>query len=133
MAQPGQDHVRDPFRLGAGEGAQAATDVQVHRPGQQLGGRIALVGDAAHCAALLSGRGTSPALSGAHFLAEELDEAADDHTAAFERYEQRRRPYVEFALTHVTDGGELIVPSTQEAPMSFVGRAGLPGRTPSSH
>ncbi|MEU5348254.1 FAD-dependent monooxygenase [Streptomyces sp. NPDC020766] len=78
-------------------------------------GRIALVGDAAHCAALLSGRGTSLALSSAHFLAEELEGAGGDHRVAFERYERRQRPYVEFAQNSVTDGGELIVPSTQEA------------------
>ena len=87
---------------------------QIHLPTWHRG-RIALVGDAAHCAALLSGRGTSLALSGAHFLAEELDDAAGDHTVAFERYEQRQRPYVEFAQNSVTDGGELIVPSTREA------------------
>ncbi|WP_369191889.1 FAD-dependent monooxygenase [Streptomyces sp. R08] len=87
---------------------------QIHMPTWHRG-RIALVGDAAHCAALLSGRGTSLALSGAHFLAEELDAAGGNHTVAFARYEQRQRPYVEFAQASVTDGGELIVPSTQEA------------------
>ena len=87
---------------------------QIHLPTWHRG-RIALVGDAAHCAALLSGRGTSLALSGAHFLAEELEAAGGDHTVAFGRYEQRQRPYVEFAQNSVTDGGELIVPSTREA------------------
>ncbi|WP_327405993.1 FAD-dependent monooxygenase [Streptomyces sp. NBC_01288] len=87
---------------------------QIHLPTWHRG-RIALVGDAAHCAALLSGRGTSLAISGAHFLAEELDDAGGDHTVAFERYEQRQRPYAEFAQNSVTDGGELIVPSTREA------------------
>ncbi|MFJ9241730.1 monooxygenase [Streptomyces sp. NPDC101776] len=84
---------------------------QIHMPTWSRG-RVALVGDAAHCAALLSGRGTSLALSGAHFPAEELDDAGGDHTMAFERYERRQRPYVEFAQNSVTDGGELIVPST---------------------
>ena len=174
MPQSGQDHIRDPLRLGAGEGAQAAADVQVHRAGQHLGeevgvhrgeftarhgtvhdlpeggqtlledpvdrqgdlgvqlldavradpefsfdsvsqihlptwhrGRIALVGDAAHCAALFSGRGTSLALMGAHFPAAELEDAGGDHTVAFVRCEQRRRPYAEFAQNSVTDGGEL--------------------------
>ncbi|MEW1825593.1 FAD-dependent oxidoreductase [Streptomyces sp. NPDC088196] len=87
---------------------------QIHLPTWHRG-RIALVGDAGYCAALLSGRGTSLALSGAHILAAELDNAGGDHTVAFERYEQRQRPYVEFAQHTVTDGGELIVPSTQEA------------------
>ncbi|MFE4968159.1 hypothetical protein [Streptomyces sp. NPDC056660] len=60
-------------------------------------GRIALVGDAAH------------------FLAEELEDAGGDHTVAFGLYEQRQRPYTEFAQNSVTDGGDLIVPSTREA------------------
>jgi 2-polyprenyl-6-methoxyphenol hydroxylase-like FAD-dependent oxidoreductase len=178
VPQSGQDHIRDPFHLGAGEGVQAAADVQVNRAGQHLGeevgvdrgqftarhgavhdfgdsvnalavdvdaqkkilldafsghtewkipqlldavradpefsfdsvsqihlpswhrGCIALVGDAAHCAALLS---------------EELEDAGGDHTVAFVRYEQLRYPCAEFAQNTVTDGGELIVPSTREA------------------
>ncbi len=78
-------------------------------------GRIALVGDSAYCATLLSGRGTSLALTGAYFLAEELDLAGGDHTVAFERYETRQRPYVEFAQASVDLGGELVVPSTWES------------------
>ncbi|HLS33190.1 MAG TPA: FAD-dependent monooxygenase, partial [Brevibacterium sp.] len=50
-------------------------------------GRVVLVGDAGYCASFLSGRGTSLALTGARFLAEELQRCGGDHTAAFERYE----------------------------------------------
>lgn len=78
-------------------------------------GRIALVGDAGYCATLLSGRGTSLALTGAYFLAAELDRAGGDHTVAFPRYETRQRPYVEFAQASVAGGSELTVPSTWEA------------------
>jgi len=78
-------------------------------------GRIALVGDAASCATLLSGRGTSIALTGAWFLAEELDRAGGDHTVAFERYETRQRPYVDFAQNSVADTSELLVPSSWES------------------
>ncbi|MFG1602469.1 FAD-dependent monooxygenase [Actinoplanes sp. NPDC049265] len=56
-------------------------------------GRVALVGDAAYCAAPLSGMGTSLALVGAYVLAAELA-TAGDHTRAFERFEKRMRPYV---------------------------------------
>lgn len=87
---------------------------QIHMPTWHRG-RIALVGDAAHCAALLSGRGTSLALTGAHFLAEELERSGGDHTVAFERYAARQRPYVEFAQNSVSEGGDLIVPPTWEA------------------
>jgi 2-polyprenyl-6-methoxyphenol hydroxylase-like FAD-dependent oxidoreductase len=57
-------------------------------------GRVALVGDAAHCAAPTSGQGTSLALVGAYVLALELGRT-DDHALAFARYERRMRPFVE--------------------------------------
>lgn len=57
-------------------------------------GRVALLGDAAHCAAPTSGQGTSLALVGAYVLALELGRT-DDHELAFARYERRMRPFVE--------------------------------------
>ncbi|GAB3479293.1 FAD-dependent oxidoreductase [Amycolatopsis cihanbeyliensis] len=86
---------------------------QIHMPTWHRG-RIGLVGDAAHCPALLSGRGTSLALTGAYFLAEEL-ESSENHLLAFERYETRQRPHVEFAQSTVGEGGDLMVPPTWEA------------------
>ncbi|WP_214326124.1 FAD-dependent monooxygenase [Nonomuraea sediminis] len=62
-------------------------------------GRVALLGDAAYCAAPTSGRGTSQALIGAYVLAGELA-AGDGHAAAFDRYEQVMRPYVERNQAH---------------------------------
>ncbi|MCA2216690.1 FAD-dependent monooxygenase [Jidongwangia harbinensis] len=56
-------------------------------------GRIGLVGDAAYCAAPLSGMGTSLALVGAYVLAAELA-TATDHTRAFDGFEATMRPYV---------------------------------------
>ncbi|SDE31701.1 FAD-dependent monooxygenase [Glycomyces harbinensis] len=56
-------------------------------------GRVGLVGDAAHCAAPLSGQGTSLALVGAYILALELGRTG--HEEAFARYEARMRPFVE--------------------------------------
>jgi 2-polyprenyl-6-methoxyphenol hydroxylase-like FAD-dependent oxidoreductase len=58
-------------------------------------GRVALIGDAAHCPAPASGQGTSLALVGAYVLAEQLAAAAGDYTAAFAGYESAMRPYVE--------------------------------------
>ncbi|GAB3442966.1 FAD-dependent monooxygenase [Streptomonospora sediminis] len=75
-------------------------------------GRVVLIGDAGYSAAFLSGRGTSLALTGARFLAEELDRCGGDHTAAFERYEARQRPYVTFAQNSVNDGRDRILPVT---------------------
>jgi 2-polyprenyl-6-methoxyphenol hydroxylase-like FAD-dependent oxidoreductase len=54
-------------------------------------GRVTLVGDAGYCATPLSGQGTSLAMVGAYVLAQEL---GSDPATAFDRYEQRMRPFV---------------------------------------
>jgi 2-polyprenyl-6-methoxyphenol hydroxylase-like FAD-dependent oxidoreductase len=56
-------------------------------------GRVALVGDAAHCLTLISGQGASTAMGGAYILAEEMS-LTGDHRAAFMAYERRVRPFV---------------------------------------
>lgn len=66
---------------------------QIHMPYWSKG-RVALLGDAAHCASPLSGQGTSLALVGAYVMAGELARSRDDHRAAFDRYEERMRPFV---------------------------------------
>ncbi|GAA3020513.1 FAD-dependent monooxygenase [Streptosporangium longisporum] len=70
-------------------------------------GRVVLLGDAGYCASPLSGQGTSLALVGAYVLAAELGSAAGDHRAAFARYEERMRPFVELnqALALENPGG----------------------------
>jgi 2-polyprenyl-6-methoxyphenol hydroxylase-like FAD-dependent oxidoreductase len=83
---------------------------QIHMPSWHRG-RVVLVGDAGYCPAFLSGRGTSLALTGARFLAEELGRC-DNHTAAFERYEARQRPYVTFAQEIVNRGRDHLLPAT---------------------
>jgi 2-polyprenyl-6-methoxyphenol hydroxylase-like FAD-dependent oxidoreductase len=56
-------------------------------------GRAALVGDAAHAPALLTGQGTTLAMMGAYALAGELHAAGGDRVSAFARYEAvHRRP-----------------------------------------
>ncbi|RKT54757.1 FAD-dependent oxidoreductase [Saccharothrix australiensis] len=87
---------------------------QIHLPAWHRG-RVVLVGDAAHCASGLSGRGTSLALTGAYFLAEELDRAGGDHVVAFERYEARQRPYAESGQQSVGTGADIVLPPTWEA------------------
>lgn len=56
-------------------------------------GRVALVGDAAYCASVASGQGTSLALVGAYVLAGELA-AARDHEEGFANYEAEMREFV---------------------------------------
>ena len=58
-------------------------------------GRVLLLGDAAACVSLLAGEGTGLALTEAYTLAAALDEAGGDHVAAFQRYEERLRPFLE--------------------------------------
>ncbi|MET8979925.1 FAD-dependent monooxygenase [Streptomyces sp. NPDC004539] len=91
---------------------------QIHLPAWHRG-RVALVGDAGYSPAFLSGRGTSLALTGAHFLAEELEHAEErehaDHTAAFTRYETRQRPYVRFAQGRAHLGRDRMLPPTWDA------------------
>jgi 2-polyprenyl-6-methoxyphenol hydroxylase-like FAD-dependent oxidoreductase len=57
-------------------------------------GRVALVGDAAHCASPMSGQGTSLALIGAYVLAGELAAANGDHRLGFTNYEVTLRQHV---------------------------------------
>ncbi|MFC9684814.1 FAD-dependent monooxygenase [Streptomyces sp. NPDC056948] len=87
---------------------------QIHLPSWHRG-RVALVGDAGYSPAFLSGRGTSLALTGARFLAEELERCGNDHTAAFARYEARQRPYVTFAQDRVYSGRDRMLPTTWAA------------------
>jgi 2-polyprenyl-6-methoxyphenol hydroxylase-like FAD-dependent oxidoreductase len=87
---------------------------QIHMP-RWHSGRVVLVGDAAHCASPVTGRGTSLALTGTYLLAQALLDHPDDHLAAFEDYERRQRAVVELALTTAAPGGERVVPATQEA------------------
>lgn len=76
-------------------------------------GRVVLVGDAAHCASNLSGRGTSLALTGAWFLTRALHEHPDAPARAFARYERDQRPHAIRSQATAGPGGDLLVPATQ--------------------
>ncbi|HYH31025.1 MAG TPA: FAD-dependent monooxygenase [Pseudonocardia sp.] len=77
-------------------------------------GRVALVGDAAHAPALLSGQGTSLALVGTYVLAAELARAGDP-AAAFGSYERTLRPFVERNQDLARSGGATLIPATRGA------------------
>ncbi|OBH46018.1 monooxygenase [Mycobacterium intracellulare] len=85
---------------------------QIHLPGWHRG-RAVLVGDAAHCASSLSGRGTSLALTGAWFLARTLRDHPGDLGQACEQYERDQRPHAVRCQATAAPGGELLVPATQ--------------------
>lgn len=75
-------------------------------------GRIALLGDAAHCNATFGGAGTSMALLGAYILAGEAG-AGGDIPAALHRYQQVMAPFVD-AVPLVRPGAlRLINPRTR--------------------
>lgn len=76
-------------------------------------GRIALLGDAAHCASPLSGMGTSMAVIGAYILAGELKKADGDYTTAFQCYESTMRDFVTRGQKLADGGVEWFVPATR--------------------
>lgn len=78
-------------------------------------GRVVLIGDAAHCATPMAGRGVSLALLGAWILTEELTRHGDDLEAALRAYEQRQRPHAAAAQEFARGGADLMVPATWEA------------------
>ncbi|WP_031469659.1 FAD-dependent monooxygenase [Sciscionella sediminilitoris] len=86
---------------------------QIHMPVWHEG-RVVLVGDAAHCATPMAGRGTSLALTGAWILTEELTRHDGDHAGAFTEYERRQRPYSDKAQASASGGADLMVPATEE-------------------
>jgi 2-polyprenyl-6-methoxyphenol hydroxylase-like FAD-dependent oxidoreductase len=57
-------------------------------------GRVALVGDAAFCPSLLAGQGAALAMAGSYILAGELKESNGDYKTAFERYEEKLKPFI---------------------------------------
>ena len=57
-------------------------------------GRVALLGDAAACASLLSGEGTGLAMTEAYVLAGELKRANGNYEAAFSAYQNRLHGYL---------------------------------------
>ncbi|MFD7084505.1 FAD-dependent monooxygenase [Streptomyces sp. NPDC059918] len=76
-------------------------------------GRVALLGDAAHCPSSLSGMGSGLALVGAYVLAGELAAAHGDHRAAFGRYEEEMRDYA-LGCQKMGDGvARLMVPGSR--------------------
>jgi 2-polyprenyl-6-methoxyphenol hydroxylase-like FAD-dependent oxidoreductase len=87
---------------------------QIHMPAWHHG-RVVLVGDAAHCASGLSGRGASLAITGTWLLGQAVQNHPGDLEAAYAEYEHNQRPYVTHAQASAGPGGDLVVPATQEA------------------
>lgn len=78
-------------------------------------GRVALVGDAAHCAALVAGEGSKLAMMGGYILAGELKVALGEYQSAFGNYERAFRPLVTSEQAKVKSGSNFLVPETARA------------------
>lgn len=87
---------------------------QTHMPAWTRG-RVAVIGDAAHCAALLSGMGTTLAMVSAQYLAEAWTAHGHDLEAGSGAYHQHLRPYVQQCQAFALEGAPIMVPPTQEA------------------
>ncbi len=75
-------------------------------------GRTVLIGDAAHCASLLSGKGASLALAGAYILAHELQRSGDDVMLGLKNYERVFRPFVERVQNRTLLSASVQIPAT---------------------
>ncbi len=87
---------------------------QTHMP-NWIKGRVAVIGDAGHCAALLSGMGTTLAMVAAETLANTWTEYGGNLELASTAYHERLRPYVEQCQAFAHEGAPIMVPATQEA------------------
>lgn len=87
---------------------------QTHMP-SWINGNVAVIGDAGHCAALLSGMGTTLAMVAAETLATTWTEYDGNTESASRTYHERLRPYVEQCQAFAQEGAPIMVPATQEA------------------
>ena len=87
---------------------------QTHMPSWTKG-NVAVIGDAGHCAALLSGMGTTLAMVAAETLANTWTEHDGNLQQASRAYHERLRPYVEQCQAFALEGAPIMVPATQEA------------------
>jgi 2-polyprenyl-6-methoxyphenol hydroxylase-like FAD-dependent oxidoreductase len=76
-------------------------------------GRVVLVGDSAFAPSFLSGQGSSLAMIGAYILAGELA-TRNNPADAFAAYEKLMRPYALANQNLAGDGGDFLLPLTQE-------------------
>jgi 2-polyprenyl-6-methoxyphenol hydroxylase-like FAD-dependent oxidoreductase len=87
---------------------------QTHMP-SWIRGHVAVIGDAGHCAALLSGMGTTLAMVAAETLATSWTACEGDMEATAARHHEQLRPYVDQCQAFAHEGAPIMVPATQEA------------------
>ncbi|MDM0112338.1 FAD-dependent monooxygenase [Variovorax sp. J22R133] len=106
--------IRAAFADPAARGFYFDSVSQTHMP-NWIKGNVAVIGDAGHCAALLSGMGTTLAMVAAETLASTWTDCGGNMAAASPIYHERLRPYVEQCQAFAHEGGPIMVPATQEA------------------
>jgi 2-polyprenyl-6-methoxyphenol hydroxylase-like FAD-dependent oxidoreductase len=106
--------LRAAFTDSAARGFYFDSVSQTHMP-SWIRGNVAVIGDAGHCAALLSGMGTTLAMVSAETLANTWTEHDGDTERASPTYHARLRAYVEQCQAFAHEGAPIMVPLTQEA------------------
>ena len=106
--------LRAAFADAAAKGFYFDSVSQTHMP-SWIKGHVAVIGDAGHCGALLSGMGTTLAMVSAETLATTWTECGGDMAAAAPLYHERLRPYVDQCQAFAHEGAPIMVPATQEA------------------
>jgi len=86
---------------------------QIHMP-TWTKGRVALVGDAAYAPSFFTGMGTTLAILGAKNLVDALLSSKGDYKAAFAKYNETYRPFVESIQAQITRGLKAQLPETEE-------------------
>jgi len=86
------------------------TQIRIHDKWHK--GKVVLVGDAAFCITLLSGQGSSMAMTAAYILSEQLRKYGNDVTQAFENYEKELRPMIESMQEKALKNAATFVPAT---------------------
>lgn len=106
--------IRAAFADPAARGFYFDSVSQTHMPAW-IHGHVAVVGDAGHCAALLSGMGTTLAMVSAETLATAWTEHGGDMQATAAAHHAQLRPYVEQCQAFASEGAPIMVPATQQA------------------
>ncbi|HEU4716631.1 MAG TPA: FAD-dependent monooxygenase [Bacteroidia bacterium] len=87
------------------------TQIRIHD--QWHKNRVVLIGDAAFCITLLSGQGSSMAMTAAYVLSEQLEKHRDDYETAFTEYEKSLRPMIEKMQKKAVGNSATFIPASK--------------------
>ena len=87
------------------------TQIRIHDKWHK--NRVVLIGDAAFCITLLSGQGSSMAMTAAFVLSEQLEKHRDDYKTAFTEYEKSLRPMIEKMQKKAVKNAKTYVPTSK--------------------